>query len=193
MWDRTQHCQTVSWSVLQHKAGLKLSFLEWSLKTLASSGIKNYKEKLFRFCLVSLVEVYVSIKINKWKGKKYPRQPNLNHLPVKTCRTLDFHTCVHFLNSLSAYFNFDPSSRVEWHTVSIWENAGAELLDCLHAARREESGQAFFPSSFRNKQFHLLVPSIFILYSPWVLMLCSEMWSNVLSYYLKTASVESAR
>lgn len=104
------------------------------------------------------------------KEEKYPKQSNPNYLPAKTCRTLDLHTCVHFLNFLSAYLTFDPSSRIEWHTVSIWENAGAELLDCLHAARHEESGQAFFPFSFRNKQFHLVVPSIFILYSPWVLV-----------------------
>lgn len=63
-------------------------------------------------------------------GKRNPKQPNPNNLPVKTCRTLDLHTCVHFLN-LSAYLTFDPSSRVEWCGDSIWENADAELLDFL--------------------------------------------------------------
>jgi len=67
-------------------------------------------------------------------------------------------------------------------TLSIWENTGAELLDCLfllvwfvlHAARHEGCVQVFFPSPFKNKQFRLFLVSISIPYSPWVVMLFSD-------------------
>lgn len=85
-----------------------------------------------------LVEVCVLIKIKK------PKQPNPNNLSVKTSRTVHLHSCVHFLNFCLLISPLsDPGSRVEWCTVNIWENAGAELLDCLHSAGHEESVQVF--------------------------------------------------
>lgn len=79
---------------------------------------------------------------NKQKGKKAPNSQT--QTTGQTCRTLYLHTCVYFLNF---YLLISPlsdlSSRVEWCTVSIWKNAGAELLDCLHAARHEKNVKVF--------------------------------------------------
>lgn len=134
----------------------------WDKKKLQGKAVQG---------LLSVSDVY-AYQNKETKGKK-----TQSTKPTQlTCRTLHLHTCVHFLNFYLLISPLsDPSSRVEWCTVSIWENAAAELLDCLHAARHEEGVQVFFLSPFRNKQFHLVVSSIFILYSPWVLMLCSEM------------------
>lgn len=113
------------------------------------------------------------------KRKKKPK-----NLPVKRWCSLHLDTCVHFLNFyllVSCTFAVSDPNGAEWCALSIWENARAELLDCLlvwfalHAARYEECVQLFSLSPFRNKQFHLFVVSISILYSPWVLMLFSEM------------------
>lgn len=121
----------------------------------------------------------------KKRNKQTKEKKNTpNNLPVKRWCSLHLDTCVHFLNFyLLVSFTFavsDPNGA-EWCALSIWENAGVELLDCLlvwfalHAAGYEECVQRFSPPPFRNKQFHLFVVSISILYSPWVLMLFSEM------------------
>lgn len=122
---------------------------------------------------------------NQKKKQTKEKKNTPNNLPVKRWCSLHLDTCVHFLNFyLLVSFTFavsDPNGA-EWCALSIWENAGVELLDCLlvwfalHAAGYEECVQRFSPPPFRNKQFHLFVVSISILYSPWVLMLFSEMW-----------------
>lgn len=131
---------------------------------IASSRIKHSRGKLFRFCLISLVQVYVHDKTTKPKQPKKPhpqtKKPPTN-LPVKSCGSLHLDTQVHFLNFYllisCAFARSDPNSRAEWYALIIQENACAELLDylsllvwfSLHAARYEECVQGgcflFFP------------------------------------------------
>lgn len=135
-------------------------------------------------------------KTNKPKTTKKTSPPNKKtsaNLPVKSCGSLHLDTRVYFLNFCllvsCTFARSDPISRAEWHALIVRENACAELLIylsllvwfSLHAARHEECVQVlcvwffFFPFTFRNKQFYLFAVSVSILYSPWVLLLFSEM------------------
>lgn len=123
---------------------------------IASSRIKHSRVKLFRFCLISLIGVYVHAKQTNLKQPKKTSPPNKKtsaNLPVKSCGSLHLDTRVYFLNFCllvsCTFARSDPISRAEWHALIVRENACAELLIylsllvwfSLHAARHEECVQ----------------------------------------------------
>lgn len=87
---------------------------------VASSRIKHSRVKLFRFCLISLIGVYVHAKQTNLKQpkKSHPQtKKNPTNLPVKSCGSLHLDTRVYFLNFyllISCTFaRSDPNSRAE--------------------------------------------------------------------------------
>lgn len=117
------------------------------------------------------------------RGKKKPKQPNPNNL---TCKVpVELLTCIRVFIFWIFCLLLSPLIQVAELSGALSAFGRILVQNCwvACAAGHEQRVQVFFPSSFRNEQFHLVVSSVFILCSPWdscCILKCEEMcWTII--------------